>query len=414
MFKKIHVYLKIEAGKNRNARGFHLILSRYIFKEILKTQLSLFVILTAVFLCQSFVQILTRATKGDIPASLVTQVLMLSIPNMSVFMLPLTVFLAVLITHARLSGDSEMVVMRSFGVSPLRNLTISFVVALVTAAVALFNSMYLLPMSMQKQANLLDDAKENASYFALDSGKFIKLGGGTSRVVAYVDELTKGEGKIDLSYDKNDKDKKDDGHSDELRRMKNIYLFFRGNDRYPPTYAVASGGNIAKDKDGIMWFIITNGKSYTGPNNNEQYAITNFDEYRFWISESNDEAKAVKPSVKNSTELIANGDRASQAELQWRISVAVAIPVLTLIVVPLGGVKPRQGKFTKLLPALLIFGSYFLFCGALKNLVDRGSFPVYPGLYLVPVLFLLFFAIPLNLVETQWYRRRLLRRRAVK
>jgi lipopolysaccharide export system permease protein len=388
-----------------------LILSRYIFKEIVKTQLSLFVILTAVFLCQSFVQILTRATKGDIPASLVSQILLLSIPNMSVFMLPLTVYLAVLITHARFSSDSEMVVMRSFGVSPIKNLSISFVVGVLTAGIALFNSIYLLPLSMQKQANLLDDAKENASYFALDSGKFIKLGG-SSRVVAYVDELSKGEGKIDLSYEKDSENDNSDGHSDELRRMKNIYLFFRGNDRYPPTYAVASGGNIAKDKEGIMWFIITNGRSYSGPNKNNQYAVTNFDEYRFWISETNDESKADRPSAKSSAELLASNDRSSVAEYQWRISVALAIPVLTLIVVPLGGVKPRQGKFSKLLPALLIFGSYFLFCGALKNLVDRGSFPAFPGLYIVPVMYLLFLAIPLNLVETAWYRRRLLKRRS--
>ncbi len=388
-----------------------MILSRYIFKEIVKTQLSLFVILTAVFLCQSFVQILTRATKGDIPASLVSQILLLSIPNMSVFMLPLTVYLAVLITHARFSSDSEMVVMRSFGVSPIKNLSISFVVGVLTAGIALFNSIYLLPLSMQKQANLLDDAKENASYFALDSGKFIKLGG-SSRVVAYVDELSKGEGKIDLSYEKDSENDNSDGHSDELRRMKNIYLFFRGNDRYPPTYAVASGGNIAKDKEGIMWFIITNGRSYSGPNKNNQYAVTNFDEYRFWISETNDESKADRPSAKSSAELLASNDRSSVAEYQWRISVALAIPVLTLIVVPLGGVKPRQGKFSKLLPALLIFGSYFLFCGALKNLVDRGSFPAFPGLYIVPVMYLLFLAIPLNLVETAWYRRRLLKRRS--
>ncbi len=388
-----------------------MILSKYILKEIVKNQLALFVILTAIFLCQSFVQILTRATKGDIPASLVSQILLLSVPNMSVFMLPLTVYLAVLIAHARLGGDSEMIVMRSFGIPPSRNLSISFFVALVTAAIALFNSLYLLPLSMQKQANLLDDAKENASYFALDSGKFIKLGS-SSKVVAYVEELSKGTDKLDLSYDANaSKDPSAEGDSDELRKLKNIYLFFQGNDRYPPSYAVADSGNIAKDNEGILWFIIKNGRSYSGPNEKDLYAVTDFDEYRFWISETSDEERAVKPSTKSTSDLLHSNDLVSEAELQWRLAVGIAIPVLVLIVVPLGGVKPRQGRFSKMLPALLIFGSYFLFCGALKNLVARGSFPVYPGLYLVPVLFTVFFAIPLNLIETKWYRRRLLKKR---
>ncbi len=389
-----------------------MILSRYIFKEILKSQLSLFAILMAVFLCQSFVQVLTKATKGDIPASLVTQILLLSVPSMSVFMLPLTVYLAVLITHARMGGDSETIVMRSFGISPLKSLGISFFIAVLTAGVALFNSLYLLPLSAQKQATLLDDARENASYFALDSGKFIKLGG-SSKVVAYVDELTGGNGKTPKGGKASAASGKTDA-GDELRRMRNIYLFFQGNDRYPPSYAMARTGNIAKDDDGILWFILEQGRSYSGPDRHGKYAMADFDEYRFWISETGGDSRADRPSAKTSGELWAASDRSSMAELQWRISVALAIPVLTLIVVPLGGVKPRQGKFSKLLPALLIFGSYFLFCGALKNLVDRGSFPVYPGLYAVPVLYLLFFALPLNLVETRWYRRRLLKRGGVR
>lgn len=388
-------------------REASLILSRYIFREIVKNQLSLFVILTAVFLCQSFVQILTRATKGDIPASLVSQILLLSVPSMSVFMLPLTAYLAVLVAHARLSSDSETVVMRSFGIGPSRSLWISFFIGLVTAAVALFNSVYLLPLSMQKQASLLDDAKENASYFALDSGKFIKLGS-SSKVVAYVDDLTTGSGKAEISYE----DAGAGAGGSELRKMKNIYIFFRGNDRYPPTYAVADSGRITRDREGILWFVISGGRSYSGPNKNGQFAVTDFDEYKFWISESAEDSRSEKPSSKNTADLLNSDDPQAGAELQWRVSVALAIPVLTLIVVPLGGVKPRQGqgRFSKLLPALLIFGSYFLFCGALKNLISRGSFPEYPGLYLVPVLYLLFLALPLNLVETRWYRRRLLAR----
>ncbi len=388
-----------------------MIFNRYILRETVKTQIALFIILTAIFLCQSFVQILNQATKGDIPASLVTQILMLSVPNMSVFMLPLTAFLAILITLARMGGDSEIIVMRSFGISPYSNLRMAFFIGVATAFIALFNSLYLLPLSQQKQASLLEGAKDNSSYFALDSGKFLRLGAQSS-IIAYVDDMEKGEGRKDVNTAEN-KDNQDASPSEvasnELRKLKNIYLFFRGDERHARTYVVAQDGNIVKDDEGILWFVLKNGTSYTGPNTKNMYSITDFQEYKFWLSESSNGDKQTKISTVSTDELLSRSDNSAKAELQWRICVALAIPVLALIVVPLGGVKPRQGRFARLLPALLIYGSYFLFSGALKNLVDRGAFPAFPGLYLVPVLYTLFLAIPLNLSETQWYKRRQLR-----
>lgn len=386
-----------------------MIFNRYILRETVKTQIALFIILTAIFLCQSLVQILTQATKGDIPASLVSQILLLSIPNMSVFMLPLTVFLALLVTLARLGGDSEIIVMRSFGISPNENLKIALYIGCATALIALFNSLYLLPVSQQKQVALLEGARENSSYFALDSGKFLRLGT-DSTVIAYVDDMEKGKGK----HQKNEgaEDSKDsqkgatDSPSNELRKLKNIYLFFMGNDHYPKSYAVAQDGNIIKDAEGIMWFVLNNGTSYSGPNRKNQYTVTDFDEYKFWLSETSDNNAKSKIATVSTGDLLGRSDPPARAEFQWRICVALAIPVLALIVVPLGGVKPRQGRFSRLLPAILIYGSYFLFTGALKNLVDRETFPAMPGLYLVPILYALFLAVPLNLTETKWYKRR--------
>ena len=44
-----------------------------------------------------------------------------------------------------------------------------------------------------------------------------------------------------------------------------------------------------------------------------------------------------------------------------------------------------------------------------KAALERGSLPALPGLYSVPLLFLLLFALPLNLVETRWRNRLRLR-----
>ncbi|MBQ2183360.1 MAG: LptF/LptG family permease, partial [Lachnospiraceae bacterium] len=53
--------------------------------------------------------------------------LMLSIPNMSILMIPLTVYLGILVAHARLGADSEFVVMKSLGVTPFSILKGAFI-----------------------------------------------------------------------------------------------------------------------------------------------------------------------------------------------------------------------------------------------------------------------------------------------
>ena len=107
--------------------------------------------------------------------------------------------------------------------------------------------------------------------------------------------------------------------------------------------------------------------------------------------------------------LLGSSNPKALAEWQWRIALPLSIPVLTLIVVPMAVVNPRQGRYAKLLPAILLYLSYFLLLSAGKGALERGSLPALPGLYSVPLLFLLLFALPLNLVETRWRNRLRLR-----
>ena len=54
---------------------------------------------------------------------------------------------------------------------------------------------------------------------------------------------------------------------------------------------------------------------------------------------------------------------------------------MTLIAVPLSVVNPRQGKFAKMLPALLLFLGYFLMLTAVKSGVESATIPKDIGLW---------------------------------
>ena len=323
-------------------------------------QVIFYIILNAIFLCQSFIQILRSASKGDIPAQLVTEMLMLSIPNMSILMIPLTVYLGILVAHARLGADSEFVVMKSLGVTPFSILKGAFILGVFTAVVALFNSLYLVPKAQAKQETLLQDARENSSYFAINSGQIIRFG--NNRLIAYIDDV-------------NDEKSNKVSSKKDLRKMENVYLFMPQTSRQkrPTTIGYAEKGYVTQDEDNIMWLVLEDGTFYIGPNEKNKYTKMDYDEYRTQLADNSQDQNEIKINAVPTSELLTMSGPVATAELQWRLCVALAIPILTLIVVPLASVRPRQGKFAKFLPALMIYGSFFLLMVSLKHLISKGK-----------------------------------------
>ena len=113
-----------------------MIVFRYIFKETLKTQLSILLVLLLIFTSQQFIRILSRAADGSVPTSLIGQLMLLNIPYMGLLLLPISLFIAILFAHGRLYADSEMTVLRAIGVGPSYVMKVSLVLALLTTAVA--------------------------------------------------------------------------------------------------------------------------------------------------------------------------------------------------------------------------------------------------------------------------------------
>ena len=87
-------------------------------------------------------------------------------------------------------------------------------------------------------------------------------------------------------------------------------------------------------------------------------------------------------------DLIGNPEPRAIAELQWRISLPLLVFVVTLIAVPLSRVNPRQGRFLKLLPAILLYMAYLTLLIAARGALDKGKIPVALGLWWVHAIFL--------------------------
>ena len=85
-------------------------------------------------------------------------------------------------------------------------------------------------------------------------------------------------------------------------------------------------------------------------------------------------------------ELLKGNDIQKRAELHWRIAMPVMCIVLTLIAVPLSRLRPREGRYARVVYAILIYIVYTYVMSAAKVWIARGTMPEWLGLWWVHAL----------------------------
>jgi lipopolysaccharide export system permease protein len=88
----------------------------------------------------------------------------------------------------------------------------------------------------------------------------------------------------------------------------------------------------------------------------------------------------------------------------------ILVFIVTLMAVPLARVNPRQGRFLKLLPAILLYMAYLTILIAARGALEKGKIPMGLGLWWVHALFL---SIGLALLYWEPLRLKLASRRSV-
>ncbi|MFK5042057.1 LptF/LptG family permease, partial [Glaesserella parasuis] len=122
---------------------------------------------------------------GKVPTDLVLSLLGLGMPTMAQLMLPLSLFIALLLTLGRFYAESEITVMRACGVGQSLLVKAALFLSIFTTAVAVYNVFWLTPWAINKQSEMLAEAKANPRFAALAAGQFMSAGG----YVLFIDNI---------------------------------------------------------------------------------------------------------------------------------------------------------------------------------------------------------------------------------
>lgn len=147
-------------------------ISLYIFRHLIVAAfVSVAVLVFAIWLTQSL-RLIEVIVDGSAPFHIFLRMVVTTVPNFLIVVMPVGVVSAVLFTYNRMLTDTEMVVMRAVGISPLGLARPALILATITAGFAYTLNLYFLPVANQDYQRLQDLVKAEYSTVFLREGQF--------------------------------------------------------------------------------------------------------------------------------------------------------------------------------------------------------------------------------------------------
>jgi len=334
-----------------------MIISRYLTRQILQVTAATTLILLAVIVLGRFLKYLAQASQGEIDPGVLLFLMLYRIPEFIQLILPLALLLSILLAYGRMYADNEMTVLSACGLSTRRLLGITLVSASIVAVTVGVFSFKVTPWGLVNTANLLEAQKELNEFDVMVPGLFQNISRGAR-----------------TTYTENIEDEE----------MQNVFMHESATGRV----TVADIAVPVEDEEGRM-VMFYNGSVSEKEMEGEGFMLTSFGEMGVRIPDREISIDITVEEKAMPTMLLwQTGQAVHLAELQWRISLVLLIPVLTLMAVPLSRVSPRQGRFAKLVPAVFLYILYFGLLLVSRDLTAAGEFPPVLGVWWVHMIFL--------------------------
>lgn len=341
------------------------ILDRYLLREVIQTWVAVTFVLLVIMLTTRFARYLGEAAAGNLPSEAVFALLGLTSIHYLTVLVPVSLFLAVMLALGRLYRDNEMVAIMSCGVGygdlwrPLMGLA-----TLVAVGLALL-SMVVSPWAGQASHRVQVAAEREVQATGFDAGRFRTSDQGAT--VFYAESV-----------------------SDGGREMSNVFIQQRDEDQRIMVSLAERGEQRLDEATGERMLVLYDGRRYLGQPGAHEYQIIEFREHGVRVDLGEPDYSDARRSAQPTALLWRSGEPGDLAELQWRISVPLMGLLLVLLAVPLGRVSPRQGRYGKLLAAILVYVLYSNLLGISQVWIERGQLPGWIGLWWVHLLVVAF------------------------
>ena len=336
-----------------------MIIRRYLVKQVLSTSLVVVSLLTLIMMGGRLIKYFGVAAQGRLDAGILFSIIGYRLPEFLTLILPLGFFIGLMLVFGRLYVDHEMAVLNGSGVSRnqlarlLLPLTIGYLVVQSVLMV------WLSPWGVREFEKLTTSQAVRSGFDLVRPKEFISSGPYT----IYAGSL-----------------------SEDRKNLTEIFFYQRADKPGKPDVMILAkeATRVEMNSDDASVVDLTLGRRYEIFPNSPKYTQTEFDTYRLRL-ESDKEAKFDSGEVEGLTmsKVIATRDDPVVAsEFGWRLFVPLTMIVALMLASALSEVTPRQGRYLKLFPALMIFASLIVALMAIKTRISKGEIGIwaYPAI----------------------------------
>lgn len=330
-------------------------LDRYLLREVIQTWVAVTFVLLAIMLSSRFARYLGEAAAGNLPSEVVFTLLGLTSVQYLTVLVPVSLFLAVMLALGRLYRDSEMAALMACGVGYARMLKPLMTLAVAIGAGLTVLSLQVGPSAARLASEVRADAERDLEAAGFEAGRF-RTSGGT---VYYAEEI-----------------------GDNGREMRDVFIEQREGDRIVVSHA-ARAAQLVDEASGVRHLVLYDGRRYLHVPGSPEYQVVEFEEHGVRIDPPEPVDATEQRAARRTGVLWRSREPADIAELQWRISVPLMGVLLVALAVPLGRASPRQGRYSKLVAAILVYIVYSNLLGISQVWVERGRIEPWLGLWWV-------------------------------
>ena len=342
-----------------------MILRRYMTQQVAANTAIVLLFLMALMLGGRLIRYFGIAAEGRLDVGLLFAIIGYNIPTFLELILPLSFFIALMLVLGRMYVDQEMSVLFASGISRgrLTRLMIPLITGLFVFQMGI--SLWAKPWGLSNSEHIWQTQSLGSLLDLVRPKTFISSG----NYHLYVDEFDK-----------------------EKRELKNLYVVQQQTDK---SGKIAKNDVIitatrayqvpSKDTDSSMQLDLFQGRRYELGTNQANYNQASFEKYRITLEKPASE-KITETNVETQTtaKLLANTQKPEvKAELGYRFTMPWLIIIAAMLATPLAQVRPRQGRWLRLLPSVLIFASCAISIISLRTAIGKERISEYAYIWLI-------------------------------
>lgn len=340
------------------------IVDRYLARETALTWAAVTGVLMLILMSNRFALLLGDAATGQLPRNTVFTLLGLACISYLIVVIPVALFLAVMLALGRLYRDSEMTTLMACGVGPRQIYRPLLALALALALLLALLSLQVAPWATRTTNIIRDTAQHNAQMGGFESGSF--------KVDA------DGKGVLYAASVGNDG-----------RSLNDVFIEAPAKESRLDVISAASGTRNITGAGGAGMLVLHDGYRYDGTPGKADFRIVKFAEHGLRIAPARPRTGIQGYDTQPTGLLLKLHNRDALSELEWRVSVPLSALLLVFLAVPLARISPRQGRYGKLLAAVLAYVIYANLVGIARVWLQKGVVPAGIGIWWVHGLFLI-------------------------